>query len=97
MRDELGDRRQDDRRQDDREGRPYILCKVQMPFFSRRTHLWSYEEQVFRRVIKAGDANMLVTGTDCLLSTLGANQTCQSQSDQNDKPVGGVDPERLNL
>jgi len=27
------------------------------------THLWSYEQQDFRRVIKADDAYMLVTGT----------------------------------
>jgi hypothetical protein len=54
MRDELGDR----------EGCPYISCRVHVPFSSKHTHLWLYEQQDFRRVIKAADANMLVTGTD---------------------------------
>ncbi len=53
MRDELGDR----------EGRPYMSCRVQGTFSSEHTHLWSYEQQDFRRVIKADDAYMLVTGT----------------------------------
>ena len=48
----------------DREGRPYMLCRIQGIFSSEHTHLWSYEQQDFRRVIKADDANMLVAGTD---------------------------------
>ena len=54
MRDELGDR----------EGRLYMSCRVQGTFSSEHTQLWSYEQQDCRRVIKADDANMLVTGTD---------------------------------
>jgi len=41
----------------------YISCRVQGAFSSEHTHLWSYEQQDFRRVIKADDAYMLVTGT----------------------------------
>ena len=52
----------------DREGRPYMLCRIQGIFSSEHTHLWSYEQQDFRRVIKADDAYMLVTGTDVHVS-----------------------------
>jgi hypothetical protein len=49
---------------DDPRGRSYLSCRVQVPFSSKSTHLWLYEQQVFRPVIKADDAIMLVTGTD---------------------------------
>ena len=31
------------------------------------------------------------------LVVLGTDQSCQRQGDQDDKPVGGIDPERLDL
>ncbi len=40
-----------------------MSCRIQGTFSSKHTHLWSYEQQDFRRVIKADDAYMLVTGT----------------------------------
>ncbi len=41
-----------------------MLCRIQGIFSSEHTHLWSYEQQDFRRVIKADDAYMLVADTD---------------------------------